>query len=408
MVIGVIMFKNILATFGAMLLKIVIFGTLIGQVSIIFGLSNVQGLSNIQIRAQMDHARQLYYQDLKSKPWGAVAEKYINFFEAEEEKLIKEFLALVGASDTEWEYFKEDCEESFARSEGKKHQRMQAESYSVPSNLKNVIKKHLQQSHLNPDLIITGLIGKEDKCPDSTYMCASQSTIGISKKCCDNFMADRGNDCDNAIIMHEIAHILHHDCYNGTMIRWYFDDVKKRMDKKDIDAFMLKFGRLKEKRADILGSLVDINYATRLCQSEEYAANNPKDTTDYSSDVHDSPKNIYAYMKKLLDDMRQPEPIIVNEMHQPAPIIVYNQRASLPKPVPVLVADKLQSSPKQVPIVAQPTQIIAHDTKSSIITLIYYIKNFMQRSRDLCQAIGAKLLAARKLIDTSWLTNNTI
>jgi len=291
---------------------------------IIFPHSNLAAAINIENKVEVEsykppHEKQHknFYELLHNQVWSTESKKYIKQFEEEYQLLMSEYYQLMGITKEEFE--KEKA----------------ANYQKYLSILKNESFKELPGPMYDRINLLLDFLGFEKNkikvLMNENIMSAesSQNSIYISIGSCSQ---KTSNEFD-AIVLHEIMHIIHDDAFVSTLMRWLYS--KRLNQDKNISKmgkvlpglawyiplpgisnigtklpnltwyyipFRIKWNHCKEKRADILSALTHPEYA--LIQNAYYKKK-IEEYGDRSFTTHPKKSTRAAYFQQLYQEMQE-------------------------------------------------------------------------------------------------------
>lgn len=212
-----------------------------------------------------------YYRYLESRPWGAVAKRYIEELRTEETAILKEFFELANITKQEFKQYKKD---------------MKAEllDYESRDNAKKPLidVKHL--AHIKSLLYPAGLNAPKlevRRCKSEFDAEAGINTMWLNLK---------RKESEHFTVFHEMMHIIHQDHYISCVI----DSLQSRC--KKYDYLRLKLNHFRERRADILAMLSNPEFAQKILEDFSHS-NRP------ATHFHPSDREICEYSRKVRNEM---------------------------------------------------------------------------------------------------------
>lgn len=262
---------------------------------------------------QFEAARVAQLQKLKEKPWGNVAKKYARSIEEKEEALWKEFFSYINLCPAQIHELIKKYEQEYIKHDADKITALKAKvKYDIPA----AFKMHIAQMCV--------LFGIDPKIIEALYNPSSEYTFSVSRatvqankigmrffdSSCSDAKIDFEKDNISGALAHEMWHILYQDRY----LEWLAQNVfvkhlKNPAMSKDYQQFCIQFHHFAEWRADILGSLQEVDYCDgwrlHLDRMLKYYDEANSLITVVDSPLHPKHKVRIEYLTKLANEMKQ-------------------------------------------------------------------------------------------------------
>jgi hypothetical protein len=250
-----------------------------------------------------------FYEDLKSKPWyEAVTKKYIAQFEQESKEILAEYCKILGATQEQIDYFKVTAFPSYEHQRQKWALTLKMNSAPVPGSLLKKIEYMLNKFFID----LKGITIVRNVGLNSEFgVCEYSFQVGILP-CCKYDFINTKFECNfsltdealEAVLIHEVQHILHNDNYKLIALKWYSGTINKSYDKQALDKLFERYSKFHERRADIITGLADIKYCKGLIDFFH-----EMQRRDYSESAENSTHEVTpvrtTYMKKLLLEIEE-------------------------------------------------------------------------------------------------------
>ena len=232
--------------------------------------------------------RHEFYRTLiTKKPWGAVAEKHIKKLALKEWHILQDLLRINGVSHNDFERLKLSKKRDFCLME-------QSDCYDFYSTLAwkmctKKIHELLTQHNINPHtLTLQKIIGSYN--PE---ICVAQNVFMVNSEFIEKY--SNNHVMFNAVVCHEIQHLLHDDCYIRDVMRSMLHYTFK--NKQDTKLYLAAFSRFQEERADTMAALTSPRRALGLIDFFSLHKDNPHNI------MHPLNSERVAYIKKLHQEM---------------------------------------------------------------------------------------------------------
>lgn len=222
-----------------------------------------------------EEQRKKYYEVLKAKPWGKVAEKYIKQLEDEKRTLMEEFFKLTGITAKEWEEERIENQTVYCYVEQEKIEKIQSLT-PVAYNIEKQFKKFLE--NLGMQHKIKFIVTQKNSFTMTSY----QNYVGIS------FAWNLWHVDDEMKfgMLHEIQHLLHNDHFSVLGFRTV---CRKKNNHNAEKVFEKKYRWFIEKRADLLAGLYDSSYCKAIAdiiRPEDEDHPSAAETTKYMTQLY--------------------------------------------------------------------------------------------------------------------------
>lgn len=234
-----------------------------------------------------------FYASLKSKPWGAVSEKYIAFFQRENRKLMNQLCILVPhMTPLQWHIYKQQfAKNSFEPAQSFFIDQLEHSTNEISLMILNKAKKLTQKVGINPDSI-KFLYDKDEK----GFMEVGQKAVYICNDAHTLLELKNNKKAFDGAILHELQHILHDDTLILDYVEYINFIYRNNSNKEEFQKFAKKAAHLREKRADICAGLVSPQYAQALIKL--FGKFN-----DMESQKHPAMSTRVDYLKQLHQEM---------------------------------------------------------------------------------------------------------
>jgi len=235
--------------------------------------------------------RKKFYKQLKEKPWGSVSQKYIQHFQKENRQMMHDLCALApGMTPINWHTRKFYAKGYYEQEENLMIENWKFSDEKIPQLLKDKITMLIRKMNIDPKEIKVFHTNKS--------LGVTQSILLIDECLCQGVKRDINNDIIDALILHEMQHILHDDSFLEGCVSSLYDLNKKMINKKNWFSFKKKLSHMKEKRADIFAGLVDLKCPSALSSFLQHNGSTSKDSL-----THPAHSVRVAYLNKLHREM---------------------------------------------------------------------------------------------------------
>lgn len=249
-------------------------------------------------RSLFEEPRKKYYELLKGKPWGMVAEKYIKQLENEERELMREFFGLFkkGSLDVNLYSKVQGCCISYQEYLKSKLEK----KIEVLPELKEKIEDILNRLSLNlPKIYITRI---DDK---TLYpMAADTSILSVNQAMVlDKNIYDKDEKIE-ITVLHELQHMLHDDGLIKMCMQHFINSNSDIVDWEKYKECNKRWNYFFERRADILAVLLGPKYADAAAEGFKGALKGYGSEMDnIFHATHPSMTSRIAYIEKIKKEM---------------------------------------------------------------------------------------------------------
>jgi hypothetical protein len=244
----------------------------------------------------------------------SVADRVRADLKSEEQRLLGDFCAAFGITASEWESFKKQYEyNNYSDYESRELDDIKKRcSTAVSDLLRQKILAILAQSPIKRAIKVV-----RDHSPTGSDIVALQNTLVVDEE---RFTRNYPEDSQiQAIIWHEITHIMHEDdlimralavlrdtalntsSYSGWLRTWG-DKVKDKFNESQYQSSLVPWYHFRERRADLLSGLADKANAAALAQAFKRFSSV---ATEKHDNLHPTMATRVAYLNKLHSDITQ-------------------------------------------------------------------------------------------------------